>query len=78
VLKKCDERILGSSEFVQEMLAQAQGMVKYQIIPVNTAKQAKRELGKMCKGEGITKELLQSGSRRHPLPTLRKKSRVNL
>jgi len=50
-----DEQILGSSEFVQEMLAQAQGMVKYQIIPVNTAKQVKRELGKMCKGEGIKK-----------------------
>ena len=68
-----DERILGSSEFVQEMLARAQGMVKYQITPVNTAKQVKRELGKMCKGEGIKKELLQSGSRRHPLPKLRKK-----
>ena len=62
-----DERILGSSEFVQEMLAQAQGMVKYQITPVNTAKKANRELEKMCKDEGVTKELLQSGSRRHPL-----------
>lgn len=68
-----DARILGSSEFVQEMLAQAQGMVKYQITPVNTAKKADRELEKMCKDEGITKELLQSGSRRHPLPKLRKK-----
>ena len=68
-----DERILGSSEFVQEMLAQAQGMVKYQITPVNTAKKVNRELEKMCKDEGITKELLQSGSRRHPLPQLRKK-----
>jgi hypothetical protein len=68
-----DERILGSSEFVQEMLAQAQGMVKYQITPVNTAKKANRELEKMCQDEGITKELLQSGSRRHPLPKLRKK-----
>ena len=68
-----DERILGSGEFVQEMLAQAQGMVKYQLTPVNTANKINRELEKMCKGAGITKELLQNGSRRHPLPRLRKK-----
>ncbi len=73
-----DERILGSSEFVQAMLAQAQGMVQYQIPPVTTAKKANRELEKMCKDEGITKELLQSGSRRHPLPKLRKKTRVSI
>jgi len=68
-----DARILGSGQFVQEMLAQAQGMVKYQIPPVNTAKKANRELEKICKDAGITKERLQSGSRRHPLPKLRKK-----
>jgi hypothetical protein len=55
------------------MSPEFQGMVKYQITPVNTAKKANRELEKMCQDEGITKELLQSGSRRHPLPTLRKK-----
>jgi len=68
-----DERILGSSEFVQEMLAQAQGMVKYQLTPVNTVTKVNRELEKMCKDQGVTKELLQSGSRRHPLPQIRKK-----
>jgi transposase-like protein len=68
-----DARILGSGQFVQEMLAQVQGMVKYQLTPVNTANKINRELEKMCKGAGITKELLQSGSRRHPLPPLRKK-----
>jgi hypothetical protein len=68
-----DARILGSGQFVQEMLAQAQGIMKYQLTPVNTVTEVNRELEKVCKGAGITKELLQSGSRRHPLPKLRKK-----
>lgn len=68
-----DERILGGSEFVQEMLAQAGGLVKYQIASVDTAQRIKQALEKICKDEGITEEQLQSGSRRQPLPRLRKK-----
>ena len=68
-----DERILGSSEFVQEMLNQAQGIVKYQIKSVGMGQKVKQALKRVCKDEGIAEELLQSGSRRQPLPKLRKK-----
>lgn len=68
-----DERILGSSEFVQEILAQVQGRVKYQITPEDAGKRADRDLETICQEEGITQEQVLSGSRRHPIPKVRKK-----
>jgi len=68
-----DERILGSSEFVQEMLNQAQGTVKYQMTSRNSMKTIEQELKVVCKESNRTVEQLQSGSRRQPLPKLRKK-----
>jgi REP element-mobilizing transposase RayT len=68
-----DERILGSGAFVQQMLYQAQGAVKYQINSRDSIKTVKQELTAACKEAGIAVGLLQSGSRRQPLPKVRKK-----
>jgi len=68
-----DERILGGSKFVQEMLNQAQGSLKYQMPSRDSMKTVEQELKVFCKEANCTAEQLQSGSRRQPLPKLRRK-----
>ena len=73
VREQGDARILGNSGFVQKVLSQARGLVRYQIAPAATLQRLKQEMTKICRDAGITETLLQSGSRRQPLPELRKK-----
>lgn len=73
VSEKGDERILGSSEFVLELLKQAEENVKYQLSPKDLKKCIKEEIQKLCRKENIDISLLRSGSRRKPLPRMRKK-----
>jgi REP element-mobilizing transposase RayT len=68
-----DERILGSSVFVQEVLKHTEESVKHQIGFRETGKRVEKELEKVCRESGVTVELLQTGSRIQPLPKLRKK-----
>ena len=67
-----DARILGSGAFVQEMLNQAQETIKYQIKGANKRKTAENHIAAECKKAGVSVVFLQSGSRRRPLPELRK------
>ena len=66
--KMGDERILGSGAFVQQMLNQAAKAVKYQIASTDSHQSSAEYIKAVCAKEGITEELLKSGSRRHPLP----------
>lgn len=68
-----DARILGSGAFVQEMLNQAQETIKYQIKRGSGKKTAENHIAAACKKAGVSVAFLQSGSRRRPLPELRRK-----
>jgi len=70
--QKADERILGSSTFVSKVLGQAEEKVKYQLSHLDLEKTVKEEISDLCNQEGVTVKLLQSASRRPPLPQLRK------
>ncbi|MCP4632091.1 MAG: hypothetical protein GY855_04120 [candidate division Zixibacteria bacterium] len=67
-----DARILGSGKFVSEMIKQADKKVKYQLPQLKRQKAIKAEIKTACKSEEVTEAMLQSGSRRPPLPRLRK------
>jgi REP element-mobilizing transposase RayT len=67
-----DARILGSGAFVQEMLNQAQQTINYQIKGARKRKTAENHIAAVCKKAGVSVIFLQSGSRRRPLPELRK------
>lgn len=72
IKEESDARILGSSEFVSEVIKQADKMIKFQLPALELHKYINKEIEKQCKKEKVTVAMLQSGSRRLPLPKLRK------
>jgi REP element-mobilizing transposase RayT/predicted HTH domain antitoxin len=70
--EKSDARILGSGEFVSELIKHAEEMVKYQLPSRKLQKIITAEIEIQCKKEKVAVTLLQSGSRRPPLPKLRR------
>ncbi|OIO29753.1 MAG: hypothetical protein AUJ18_08005 [Candidatus Hydrogenedentes bacterium CG1_02_42_14] len=78
VKEKGDARILGSGEFVSELVKQAEEKVKYQLPAKDLQKCIKEEIEKVCKKEKIKVSMLRSGSRRRPLPDIRKELTVKL
>ena len=78
VKEKGDARILGSGEFVSELVNQAAEKVKYQLPAKDLQKCIKEEIEKVCKKEKIKVSMLRSGSRRRPLPNIRKELTVKL
>ncbi len=78
VKEKGDERILGSGEFVSEMIKNAEGKVKRQLPAMELQKRIKDEIENHCRKESVPAETLQSGSRRSPLPKLRREIALKL
>jgi DNA invertase Pin-like site-specific DNA recombinase len=72
IKEESDERILGSGEFVSEVIKHAEEKVKYQLPAMELQKSIKEEIKNHCKNEKVPVALLQSGSRRPPLPKLRR------
>jgi uncharacterized protein YllA (UPF0747 family) len=72
VKEESDDRILGSGEFVSEVISQAEDKVKYQLSAEYMQKSIKEEIERRCKKEKITHAMLRSGSRRKPLPKIRR------
>jgi|GEM_PF-2567443 len=71
--EKGDERILGSGAFVSEIINHAEEKIKHQVVTsTDVDKLMTKEIARCCKREEVTVPLLQSGSRRSPLPKLRK------
>jgi len=59
--------------FVSEIINQAEEKVKHQVgTSTDVDNLMKKEIARCCKREGVTVPLLQSGTRRAPLPKLRK------
>lgn len=74
--EKGDERVLGSGAFVSGLLAEAKEGVKHQVVVSDMSQKIEIEIAAVCDKEKISAKLLQSGSRRRPLPGLRKKLAV--
>ena len=72
IKEESDARILGSGEFVSEMIRHAEEKVKYQLPALELQKSIKEEIGLQCRNEKVAVAMLQSGSRRPPLPKLRR------
>jgi len=67
-----DERILGSGEFVQTILDQAEEELKHQFSGKERLERMRRDIDEMCRKSGISVEMLRSGRCRRPLPVLRR------
>jgi REP element-mobilizing transposase RayT len=72
IKEESDARILGSGEFVSEVIKHAEEKVKYQLPAMELQKIIKQEIELHCKNEKVAVGMLQSGSRRPPLPKLRR------
>ncbi len=70
--EESDARILGSGEFVSDLIKQAEENVKYQLPAIKLQKIITAEIEKQCKKEKVAVAMLQTGSRRPPLPKLRR------
>lgn len=68
-----DERILGSGEFVTEMIQQAGDWVRHQLPAADLQSTIRKVIDVYCKDEGVKPEALKTGGRRPPLPQVRKK-----
>ena len=68
----CDDRILGSGEFVSEVIKHAGEKIKYQLPAVALQKSIEKEIERQCKAEKVTAAMIRSGSRRPPMPKLRR------
>jgi hypothetical protein len=67
-----DARILGSGEFVSEIIKHAEEKVKYQLPAMELQEIIQQEIEIHCKNKMVPVATLQSGSRRPPLPKLRR------
>ncbi len=67
-----DERILGRSDFVEEVLAEVEGALKEMVPVTSRQSEALSELERFCWQTGLSKEALQSGSRSRGYVVLRR------
>ena len=73
-----DERILGSNEFVERILEEADKEVKYQVSINERRIKAERRIQEICRKEGLSREELQGGSRRGRISWIRSKLAIEL
>jgi REP element-mobilizing transposase RayT len=66
-----DERILGSGQFVERVLAEAEACVQRQQAARRQGERVERVIVGVCKKSGASLTELRSGSRRGELPTIR-------
>ena len=69
--QQSDERILGSGEFVERVLTEAQARVQHQQAARRQSGRVERVIAEACKKNGASLTELRSGSRRGKLPTIR-------
>ena len=66
-----DERILGSGEFVERILKEAETQIKYQLPEKEHHRIIDEYIGKLCKNAGISVKELRSASRRNEVSAVR-------
>ena len=67
-----DERILGSGEFVKEILDEVDDGRKEQFPAVPMEQEARKRLERLCRENGVSKQALQAGSRTRQCSAVRK------
>ncbi len=73
-----DERILGSGEFVERMLAEGEDRAKMQHARAKRLQEAQGVIRQVCQREGISAEELRMGGRRRQLSAVRAHLAVHL
>lgn len=66
-----DDRVLGSGEFVEKVIREADEKVIYQVSRTSLQLKVRGFIAVVCAREGVTVNELRSGSRRGKLPSLR-------
>jgi CRP-like cAMP-binding protein len=70
--ERFDERILGSGEFVERTVAEAEEKIRRQFPVAQRQREAKEALETLCREENVTVAELLSGSRRKRVSVIRK------
>jgi REP element-mobilizing transposase RayT len=78
IQEESDDRILGSGDFVSEVISHAEEKIKYQMSAEDLKKRIKEEIENHCLKEKISPDLLRSGSRIGRLPKIRKEIALTL
>ena len=73
-----DERILGSNEFVEQILKETDDLLKSQLSIKEKRLEARRHIAECCKKEGIGIEAIKGGSRRGIIPQVRARLAIQL
>ena len=73
-----DERILGSGDFVEQIIKEASQKVKYQFPKNEHLQEVEKFIKKMCQKENININELRSGSRRKQISKFRSQLAVSL
>jgi putative transposase len=68
-----DDRILGSGEFVKQVLKEAEGNVKYQLPVKQQDRKIDEFITQLCQNEKVSIKELKSGSRRKEVSAVRSK-----
>jgi REP element-mobilizing transposase RayT/predicted DNA-binding protein (UPF0251 family) len=70
--EKGDERVLGSGDFVEALLQEADERIKRQLPLNERIEEARRRVVAVCRAEGVAENTLTSGSRRRRVSSVRR------
>jgi hypothetical protein len=73
-----DDRILGSRDFVKQILEEAEGNVKYQLPVKRQDRKIDEFITQLCQSEKVSIKDLKSGSRRKKVPAIRSMISIGL
>jgi REP element-mobilizing transposase RayT len=78
IKEKGDERILGSGNFVEKLIGEAERKVKHQFTPSELLEKAKEAMNAYCQQHDIEIDLIRSGSRAGRVPKCRAELAIKL
>ena len=76
--EKSDERILGSGDFVDQVVQDADKALRYQFSDRERGERIERYIDTVCQEEGVNIEELRSGSRRPKVSRIRRQLAIDL
>lgn len=76
--ERSDERILGSGNFVDEVVSEAEESLRRQFSKQERAEKIERHIKDLCRAEGVNMDELRSGSRRPHVSTIRRRIATDL
>ena len=78
IQEKGDARILGSSEFVMQVMDEADHHVRHQLAGADLLEEAERIIENYCSEHNVSIEVLRSGSRRKAVSNVRRQLTLKL